>query len=481
MLDAGPAMSPAGGRSTVTQTGPHAPTTVGQVPPQRDDALVRNADRLRRAGARLLYGVVADTGGILRAKVVPAARIEAFAAAGMGVSPTWPVFCVDKVLAMTDSLNVVGDLRLTADLERSVVLDEGFGWAPADLRTQDGARSSLCWRDVARRQRDLLAARGITVRAGYEAELTVLDRAGRRFGDDLGWSPYGLAPASSLSTFLTAVVERLDAAGAAPEQVHAEYGDGQVELSLPPADPVHAADFVLLARTVIGRVAREQGLLVSFSPMPFAGGTGNGAHLHVSFRRDGAPLLSGGPGPGGLTEAGGHLLAGILRGLPQSMAVLGGSVVSPDRLQPDHWSGPYTCWGVENREAALRLVVSGVGSPHGANIEVRCVDAAANPYLAAGITLGLAADGLEHRRALPAPVGVNPSTLSPSAAVASGVHRLPVSNEESLHAFERGREVRRILGPALHAAVVAVRRHEQEAFSDGRSDRHAVTRYAWSA
>ena len=480
---------------------PHSqpPSPVGPIPPQRDEALlrggpapmgseqghpattvVRHAERLRRSGARLLCGVVADSGGILRAKIVPPARMEAFATAGMGISPTWPVFCVDKVLAMTDTLNVVGDLRLTADLERAVVLDDGFAWAPADLRSQDGGRSPLCWRDVARRQRDLLAARGIDVRAGFEAELTVLDQDGRRVGDDVGWSPYGLAPASRLSGFLTTVVERLGGAGVPVEQVHAEYGDGQVEVSLPPADPVEAADAALLARTVIGRAARRHDLLVSFSPMPFAGGTGNGAHLHLSFLRDGAPLLSGGTGPGGLTDQGRQVIAGILHGLPHSMAVLAGSVVSQERLQPDHWSGPFTCWGIENREAALRLVCDGVGSPHGANLEVRCVDAAANPHLAVGIALGLAAEGLDHRRALAAPVGVNPARLSPAAAVAAGVRRLPTSNEASLHAFEHGDVVRRILGADLHDAVVAVRRHERQAFASGRDDPNAATRFAWS-
>ena len=45
-------------------------------------------------------------------------------------------------------------------------------------------------------------------------------------------------------------------------------------------------------------------------------------------------------------------------GLPEGIAVLAGSVVSADRLIPDHWSGPFSCWGVENREAAVRLVVA---------------------------------------------------------------------------------------------------------------------------
>src|SRR3712207_7223531 len=62
----------------------------------------------------------------------------------MGASLTWPVFCVDNGIAMTPELGVVGDLRLTADLERAVVLDSGFGWAPAGGRGQGGELSPYC-------------------------------------------------------------------------------------------------------------------------------------------------------------------------------------------------------------------------------------------------------------------------------------------------------------------------------------------------
>jgi len=445
---------------------------------------VEHAERLRNHGLRLLCGVVADCSGVLRTKVVPAARMEVFASAGMGISPTWTVFCVDNAIAMTDNLNVVGDLRLTADLSRAVVLDHGFGWAPADVRTQDGSRSPLCWRDVARRQAERLADRGIEVRAGFEVEFVVLDGADehpdRRLGDDGTWAPYGLAPVSRAADFVTAAVQRLAEAGIQAWQVHAEYGGGQFEISLPPTTPVDAADAALLARTVLGRVAREFGWRLSFSPMPFAGGTGNGAHLHLSFGTDGRPLLSDGTRPAGLTTEGENLLAGILDGLPESTAVLAGSVVSADRLAPDNWAGPFRCWGVENREAGVRLVQATAGNPYGAHAEVRCVDHSANPYLVMGVVLGLAMDGLDAKRDLPPAVKVNPSRLTEDEALSAGAERLPTSAVSALAAFEAGHRARAILGPELTEAMLAVRRHEQAAFADVSLDRHAMTRYAWS-
>lgn len=440
---------------------------------------VDHAARLRAEGIRLLAGAISDSGGVLRAKSVPAARLESFATSGMGASLTWPVFCVDNHVAMTEAIGVVGDLRLVADLDQARVLDGGFGWAPADVCTQDGERSPLCWRDVARRAVQALADRGIAVRAGYEMEFTVLDSAGALLGAQTGWPAYGFGPLSTLSEFATTVAERMAAAGLPAEQLHAEYGLSQFEISLPPAEPVAAADAVLLARTIIGRVARSLGLLVSFSPMPFPDGAGNGAHLHLSFTADGSPLLSAGDGPAGLTGRGARLLAGLVDGLPETIAVLAGSVVSSDRLQPGHWSGAFSCWGVENREAAVRLLTATRGNPHGANVEVKCIDSAANPYLALGLMLGLATDGLDRELDLPAAVDGDPTALAPDEAAAARLRRLPSSPTETLGLFAQSELVRTILGPQLHAAIEAVRRHELEICPG--PDRYALTRFAWSA
>lgn len=439
--------------------------------------VLRQAARLRADGARLLVGMISDTGGVLRAKSVPAARIESFATNGMGASPSWAVFCVDNHVAFTPEIGVVGDVRLVADLAAARVLDDGFAVAPADVRTQDGERSGLCWRDVARRAEGQLADRGIQVLAGYEMEFILTDLAGDRLGE-LGWPAYGLGVLSELSGFATDVAEALAAAGCPAEQLHAEYGIGQFELSLPPAPPVAAADAVLLARAVISRVARKYGLRPSFSPKPFADSSGNGAHLHLSFTADGQPLLSAGDGPAQLTETGGQLIAGLVDGLGETIAVLAGSAVSSDRLQPGQWSGAYSCWGVENREAAVRLLAATHGNPHGANVEIKCIDAAANPYLAVGLMLGLANDGVARQLALPLAVDADPTALDPDQARAAQVRRLPATMAQALQLFADSARVRQILGPQLHSAVVAVREHELTL--DELPDRFRTTRFAWS-
>lgn len=439
----------------------------------------QRAEELRQSGLRTLTGVISDSGGVIRAKTVPAPRIESFARSGMGASLTWPVFCVDNAVAMTEELNVIGDLRLTADLDTAVVLDNGFGWAAADVRDQDGRRSPYCWRDVARRQVDNLASLGFEALVGNELEFGLLDDDGRPLGERHGWPCYGAGVYSEVSDFAAELCERLEAAGVPVEQIHAEYGQGQFELSLPPREPVTAADNVLLARAIIGRTTRAYGLRATFSPAPFAGQSGNGAHMHFSLTRDGVPLFTGGDRLQGLTEEGGQAIAGLVRHLPASIAVLAGTVVSGERMQPGHWSGASACWGVENREAAIRLLQSNNGNPYGANVEVKCVDAGANTYLAVGLVLGFAAMGIEQQMALPAEVSVDPTALSPEEIQAAQMVPLPNDAETRIKLLHDSNATRTILGPELHAAVLAVRQHESTIFED--DDAHALTRFSWSS
>src|SRR5262249_23600705 len=149
------------------------------------------------------------------------------------------------------------------------------------------------------------------------------------------------------------------------------------------------------------RAARRHGLRVSLSPAPFAGSVGSGAHQHFSLTTSKGPVFSGGSCSGGMTALGESAVAGVLRGLREAQGILCGSIVSGLRMRPGNWAGAYVCWGVENREAAVRFVQGGPGSPHGGNVEVKVVDPSANPYLASAVILGLALDGIKHESELP--------------------------------------------------------------------------------
>ena len=122
----------------------------------------------------------------------------------------------------------------------------------------------------------------------------------------------------------------------------------------------------------------------------------------MSLWQEGANLFAGGNGPYGMTEVAESFTAGVLAELPALVAVGAPSVASYLRLVPSHWAGVYACWGRENREAALRFVTGMVGSRESAaNLEVKCFDLAANPYLAIGAVIAAGLDGVERKLNLP--------------------------------------------------------------------------------
>jgi glutamine synthetase len=303
---------------------------------------------------------------------------------------------------------------------------------------------------------------GLRPLTGAELEFVLVqpDGSARSRG---AWQGYGVRTALDVAPFLTDVQARFADAGLPLEQVHAEYGADQFEVSIAPADPLLTADRTVLARILVGRAAARHGLGVSFSPQPFPGGAGNGAHLHLSLADADGPVFSGGTGPHGMTPRGAAAVAGIVAGLPDLQGVLAGSVLSPLRLKPGNWAGAFACWGLENREAAVRFVEATAGNPHGANVELKAIDGSANAYLAGAALLGLALDGIDRDLPLPPEVPVDPATLPEADR-----ERLALagSQTEALDALDASSLARRILGDAIVDGTLAVRRYEHTTYGD---------------
>jgi len=150
-------------------------------------------------------------------------------------------------------------------------------------------------------------------------------------------------------------------------------------------------------------------------------------------------------------------------------------------MRPGNWAGAYACWGTENREAAVRFVRGGPGSPRGGNVEVKIVDPSANPYLASAAILGLALDGIKRQAALPPEITIDPAQLSDSDRDAAGVVCLPHAQIKAIAALDSSQLLRSILGDAAVDMVVAVRRFEHERYGDLEPEQLADKfRMAWS-
>lgn len=407
-----------------------------------------------------------DNSGIARVKAMPLERLPVFAAEGAGFSTSFDHFRFDDwSAAPPDGRAPVGDLRIIPDLRRLVPLagQPGWAWAPGDRYTQDGTPHQQCSRLLLRRITGTLAAAGLRVRAAYEIEWVVSAGNGPDFVPAMDGPAYGMTRLTGISDYARDLLQALAAERVAVEQFHPEYAAGQLELSVAAESPVDAADTSVLVRSTIRAVAAQHGMRVSFSPKVEVDGVGNGGHVHLSIARDGRNLLSGGTGPFGLTDEGAAFAAGILDRLPALLALGAPSVASYLRLVPSHWAGAYACWGLENREAALRMIAGGNDA---ANLEVKCVDLTANPYLLLAALLVAGAAGSGTGATLPDPVDVDPAALPPEVSAERRIERLPTSLAEATDALAADGVFRDQLGPALIDTVVGIRRSEIELFAD---------------
>jgi glutamine synthetase len=249
----------------------------------------------------------------------------------------------------------------------------------------------------------------------------------------------------------------------------------------------------VLVRETIRAVSLRHGLRASFAPVPIADVVGNGMHLHFSATLAAAVvaavaaqrntvggterrnIFAGGDGPHGLTEPGESILAGVLERLPALAGLGAPSVSSQLRLVPQRWAGVYQCWGLENREASLRLVRGVVGARDvAANVELKCVDASANPYLVVGAVCAVAAQSAAAGLRLPAEVTVDPATLPPDQQP----RRLPASVPAAMASLSADPGLAEALGPELLDAFRAVHQAEWEQ-AEGRSADEITQAVRW--
>lgn len=390
--------------------------------------------------------------GAVLVKVVPGDRFAAAAQLGVGFSPVSDAWRIDALPDAGHPLAVPdGDLRLVADADALRPLEPAAGWfwAPGDRRHRDGSPYAADQRSFCRDRREALAAEGVALTAGFEIEWLVAEPGPEgEASPALAGGPYGADRLIEGLDYAGALLDALDAAGLPWLQFHPEYGAAQFELSLAPGDPIEAADRLVLARLLIQRVTRRFGWRASFSPLPEATRVGNGGHVHLSLRRQGVPLLQGGDGPGGLPPAGEGLLGALLDALPALLPIGCPLAVSYRRLEPSRWSAPFQVWGVENREAALRLVPAAADGVD-AHLELKTADLGANPYLLLGALQALVQEGLHQPRPLPDPVRGDPALLPRPP------QRLPLDLAAASAAFAASLPLRQAMGPLLHDTLVA--------------------------
>jgi glutamine synthetase len=437
------------------------------------DAALARADAEGLELVRFLY---VDSGGIIRGKAATRQFLADRIASGIGHSLAMMAMSMLDSLAPVDGMGPVGEVRLRPDPATLVPLPyaPGAGAMLADQVQADGQAWDGCARTFLKQAIDALAAQGYAMSASFEPEFTL----GRRMpdpdggpdrlvpvDDSLAYSGTGFAIAHD---YIMEVVAALRAQGLQVEHYYPELGHGQHEVVIRHAPALRAADHHVLYRETVRGVAFRHGLWASLAPKPIPDQAGNGTHLHASLTdEDGRAAFADAGGRYGLSATGYHFIGGLLAHLPALVALTCGSVNSYRRLQPQSWSSAYTIYGMDNREAPVRICSPlGTGSGASINLELKPSDSTGNPYFALGAFIHAGLDGIRRELDPGEPVNVDPATLTDSEREALGARRLPETLTAALDALEADQYLMDALGPMRATAYLAVKRSEAAAFAE---------------
>lgn len=194
-------------------------------------------DELRERGVRAVAPVLVDNAGITRMKCVSIDRLARAAERGVGWPTVWGLSLADDSFAHDPELHSPsGGLRLRADLDTVTVLGCAPGWgrAPIDHHEQSGEPWAGCQRRFLRSTVERATGLGFELMAARELEWTVGADGPDGFEALHSGPGYGTATSGDTGGFMLELLDSLGLSGVTAEQIHPEYSDGQIELSLTP-------------------------------------------------------------------------------------------------------------------------------------------------------------------------------------------------------------------------------------------------------
>lgn len=365
------------------------------------------------------------------------------------------------------------EVRLVPDLTTFAVTPWAGRTAAVigDFVEPDGTATAVSPREVLRTVLTRCRQAGYEPLIGYELEFYLFrgdpgSAAQKAYGDltpvfdDL--RTYNLSVMVQLEPVIGAIVSDLRAAGVPVDAANIEYSPGQFELNLPAADPLTAADRVVMYKHAVRELAAGHGLAATFMAKYDANLSGSSGHIHQSLWDDrGNPLFAAPAGADRPTSVlGGRYLAGLLATMADLTAITCPNVNSYKRTMPWSFAPTTVSWGIDNRTAALRVIPGGAD----ARIEHRLPGADANPYLAIAACLAGGLHGIEQELEPPEPVG-NAYELGPDAAVP-----LPATLDEAVAGLDASKLARQLLGEQFVDHFVASRRAEVAASRSAVTD-----------
>ena len=364
---------------------------------------VELASALAEQGVKYAVGSWIDVLGRPKSKIVPIDHLpnliagsERYTPRGMGgIGRMNPV--EDEVVGIPDP-----------DTLQVLPWDRRFAWMVADMYQGGKEPFALCPRSALKRQVAAAADMGFVCQLGIEPEFYVFrpESLGQDHLEPIARSgrlqptpAYDVEVTLDAMAFLDRVTTYMAELDFGLFSFDAEGGEGQYEFDFAHADVLASADRMTLFRLLVKQAAKEEGLIATFMPKPFAELWGSGAHFNMSLE-DGATgenVFKSGSGKDSWRAEAMHFTGGVLKHAKALAALSNPTTNSYRRLVPHladgnfSWAPTKISYGHNNRSCMLRL------PDNRPAIENRSVDSAANTYLTAAFMLAAGLEGIRER------------------------------------------------------------------------------------
>jgi glutamine synthetase len=438
---------------------------------------------LESKGVKYCIGAYVDIHGVPKAKVVPIShlghmakgseRYTGYALDGLGQAPN------------EDELTSIPDFTRMVQLP----WEPKIAWIPADNHFQ-GKPYPLNTRVALQQQMAEAAKLGFGMNLGIECEIFLLkqDEQGKLSvpdaEDKLGKSCYDVRGFTNSFEWLDKMATAINDLGWDLYSFDHEDANGQFEFDFQYSDALTTCDRLTFFRFMAKHYAREQGLLATMMPKPFANKTGNGAHFNMSLYdlKNGNNLFACDPKDDpngiGLTQLGYHFIGGVLKHGRALCAVFAPTVNSYKRLVRRgamsyfSWAPVFNSWGSNNRTNSVRVPAGG------GRCESRNADGAVNPYLAATLVLAAGLEGIREKLDPGKPNEDNLYAITEDERRARGIEFLPQTLQEAVAAFAADPLVEQVLGKGLRDEFIRYKTEEWETYHLGVSA-WEVERYSY--
>jgi glutamine synthetase len=273
--------------------------------------------------------------------------------------------------------------------------------------------------------------------------------------------------------FLKELMDILAELGWDLHDVVAEGAYSQFELDFHYTDLLQMADRLVFLKILLKEIAKKHNMFVTFMPKPTIGDWRSGGHINFSLQDANDSNSNVFKDGDKWSQKSQYAVGGLLAHSEALTAITCATVNSYNGLVPTvggfeggvhTWAPTNITYGHNNRSAQFRLPQNRYC------IENRAADLTMNVYLALGMTISAAVEGIKNKTDPGKPSDIDLYALSDEESKKLGIRRLPRNLFQAIEALKKDKLAEKVMGKVMLNSYVAYKNDEWERYHQAVTD-----------